>query len=169
MLSRAQTAGHPGQLLIRIGGLPDGFQGGRAHDPPVTVRVEEHRIVEAMHRGVIACAPEANGLSVARVMAAHRIHSVVVKSDDGRPHIVTDTELAAAIYAGRIQTCTAAEIARPAPVLRLSDSIAFALHSMDRAESTHAVVVGHAGRALGVVSILDLVERLLSEQDRLTS
>jgi len=126
----------------------------------------EHGLVaDAMHRGVITCAADSSALSVARRMAAHRIHCIVVKLGYGSPRLVTDAELAGAIYDGRLETATAEELSRSVPVLRRDDTLGFALERMHEDRTTHAVVVGSASRLLGVVSVLDLVEHTLRTAD----
>ena len=118
------------------------------------------RVVDAMHRGVIACEAASSALTLARVMAAHRIHCVVVKTADA-PRLVTDGELAAALYDGQLERRTAEELSRPAPLLRLDDTLAFALARMHEDGVTHAIVVTPSFGLLGVVSVIDLVERML--------
>lgn len=95
------------------------------------------------------------------MMAAHRIHSVVVMSPAGVPRVVTDVEVAASLYAGTLETTTAEEIARPAALVRVPDTLAFALERMHECEATHAVVVERSFRPVGVISVLDLVEATL--------
>ena len=70
-----------------------------------------------MHRGVITCGPDCSGLVVARILAAHRIHSVVVIGPGGRPKIVTDAEIASALFDGTLATSSATEIAKGAAIL----------------------------------------------------
>lgn len=122
---------------------------------------EGTQVSGVMHRGVISCDAGASGLAVARIMAAHRIHAVVVTTPGEAPRIVTDADVGAAVYAGALDSRTADELAKAAPLLTSSDSIAFALDRMHELGSTHAVVVGRSLRPLGVVSVLDIVEMLL--------
>lgn len=115
-----------------------------------------------MHRGVVSCLPSTSGIAVARTMVAHRIHCVVVQTGDA-PRIVTDAEMAATVFAGTLDSVTANELARPAPVLRPSDSLALAVERMNQQRTTHGVVLGPSLQLLGVVSILDVIERVLEE------
>jgi CBS domain-containing protein len=129
-------------------------------------RVEEGTQVSVvMHRGVVSCDATASGLAVARIMAAHRIHSVVVTTAGDGPRVMTDAEVGAAVHAGVLDSRTADELAKASPLLRPSDSIAFALDRMHELGSTHAVVVGRSLRPLGVISVLDIVEMLLRQAD----
>jgi CBS domain-containing protein len=126
---------------------------------------EHASVLDAMHRGVITCGAESSALSVARVMAAHRVHCVVVKSADG-PRLVTDRDVAGAIYDEQLETLSADELSRPAPLLRPEDTLAFALERMHEYGTSHAVVVGSAHRLFGVISVLDLVEWMLRSGGR---
>jgi CBS domain-containing protein len=123
------------------------------------------RVASVMHRGVITCSPEFSGSTVARIMAAHRIHSVVVTAPGSLPRVVTDAEIAAALYAGTLGTSTAEELAKPSPLVRPSDTLAYAIERMHECETTHAVVARRPIRPLGVVSVLDLAEAIYAGGD----
>ena len=118
------------------------------------------RVGAVMHRGVITCSPNCSGLTVARILAAHRIHSVVVISPGARPKIVTDAEIASALFGGTLATSSATEIAKPAAILVRDDTLSHATRCMHEHETTHAVVVDgpELQRAVGVLSVLDIVE-----------
>jgi len=120
-------------------------------------------VVDVMHRGVITCPGESSALTAAQVMAAHRIHCVVINGGDGRPRLVTDAEIAEAIYDEHLETLRADELSRPSPLLRPEDTVAFALERMHEDRMSHAIVVGPSLRLLGVISILDLVEWMLRD------
>jgi CBS domain-containing protein len=111
-----------------------------------------------MHRGVVSCRGDTPAAKVALMMTAHRIHAVVVADADDLPHLVTDAEIAAALYSGTIGVATAADIAICAPLLRLGDPLDEALARMHEEGSTHAVAVDSHFRPVGMVSVLDLVE-----------
>jgi len=119
---------------------------------------ERAHVIDAMHRGVITCAPDSSGLTVARVLVAHRIHCVVVSAAGDVPRLVTDVEIADALYDEQLEVRTALELSRPAPLLRPDDTLAFALARMHENRLTHAIVVGPPLRLLGVVSVLDIIE-----------
>lgn len=124
--------------------------------------LERAQVGEVMHRGVVSCRADSLAITAARAMAAHRIHCVVVQGEDGTaPRLVTDLDLADAMYDDDLETLTCEDLARPAPLLRLEDSLAFALARMHEHGKSHAVVVGPLLRLLGVVSTLDLVEWML--------
>ena len=120
------------------------------------------RVSAVMHRGVITCGPDCSGLAVARILAAHGIHSVVVISPGARPKIVTDAEIASALFDGTLATSSATEIARRAAILVSDDTLSHATRCMHEHQTTHAVVVEgpRLQRAIGVLSVLDIVEAL---------
>jgi CBS domain-containing protein len=124
------------------------------------------KVGAAMHRGVIACAPDYSGVTAARIMASHRIHAVVVEVEGRTPRIVTDGDVASALYDGRLAATTAAEIARPCPILTREDTLDRAVALMHELRATHAVVVDHprSQRPIGVLSVLDIANAL--ERDR---
>jgi CBS domain containing-hemolysin-like protein len=92
------------------------------------------------------------------MMTAHRIHAVVVTGSADLPRLVTDLEIASALYSGTLELARAGDIAVPAPLLRRSDNVDDALARMHEKASTHAVAVDRSFRPVGVVSVLDLVE-----------
>ena len=118
------------------------------------------RVDAVMHRGVITCSPDWSGLVVARIMAAHRIHSIVVISPGAPPKIVTDAEIARALYDGTLATSSANEIAKSAGILLRDDTLSLATRCMHEHEATHAVVVDsrRLQRPVGVLSVLDIIE-----------
>jgi CBS domain-containing protein len=120
------------------------------------------RVGDVMHRGVITCTPQTPATKVAAMMAAHRIHAVVVIAAPELPRLVTAADIAAALYADALETSRAGDLAGWAPLVRLSDTIDEALARMHEASSSHAVAVDRLNRPLGVLSVLDLVEATAS-------
>jgi CBS domain-containing protein len=136
-----------------------------AHDRESSVPSLAHASVsDAMHAGVITCPPETPLRVVARMMATHRVHSVVVIGDpkvfqDEHPwRVVSDLDLVRAGAAG-LREKTAAEAARhPIVTVSPSDRLADAVSLMDVHEAAHLLVVEPAsGHPVGVLSTLDVV------------
>lgn len=128
---------------------PDGLPAGRG----------DHRrmqtVGDVMHRGLICCRPESSIVAIARTMAAHRIHCVVVPGVG----IVTDVELAAALDGSPL--ATAAALARPAPTLGEGETLQRAAAVLHEHRATHAVVVdSRLDSIVGVLSTLDLADAL---------
>jgi signal-transduction protein with cAMP-binding, CBS, and nucleotidyltransferase domain len=115
-------------------------------------------VFEVMHRGVVSCGPNVPARKVASMMTAHRIHAVVVTAAADLPRLVTDREIAGALYSELLDTARAADIATSAPLVAVSESVDDALARMHERASTHAVAVDRAFRPVGVLSVLDLVE-----------
>ena len=122
------------------------------------------QVREAMHRGVITCDPHAPLPTVARTMAAHRIHSVVVQIDaqPGSWGIVSDLDLVAAARSDDFDERTAQEIAASCRLTigceESLDEAARLLHEYDEA---HLIVLGRATvMPVGVLSTLDIVDVL---------
>lgn len=122
------------------------------------------RVSDVMHRGVVTCGASATCSAVARTMAAHRIHSVVVTRVDTIPRIVTDADLVEALHAGTFERSTADDIARESALVRLSDSLDYVIERMHSQKTTHAIVIGQSPRPIGVVSVLD-VATAVSERE----
>jgi CBS domain-containing protein len=124
------------------------------------------RVGTVMHRGLITCGQDTSVLAVARIMAAHRIHSVVVIGFPLR--IVTDTEVGAALCQGGLATKRAAEIAKIPAIVGRDDPLACATDVMQEHGSTHAIVVDdrRSLRAVGILSVLDIAEALIESEER---
>ena len=114
------------------------------------------RVSDVMHRGVVTCDASRPCAAVARTMAAHRIHSVIVTRTDAVPRVVTDADLLEALHAGTFEGSTADDIAHEPAFVRLSDSLDDVVERMHEQGTTHAVVIGNFLRLIGVVSVLDI-------------
>lgn len=119
---------------------------------------------DAMHRGLIRCSQGTSAFAVARMMAAHRIHCVLVVSDDGACiGVVGDTELDHALCTGAISEFSARDIAVAPVLVEPSDTLDHAVQVMEEGATTHLVVVQPAtNHAVGVLSMLDVAD-VLSE------
>jgi CBS domain-containing protein len=130
----------------------------RRHGP----RLEHVRVADAMHPGVVTCAPDTPLRDVARIMVEHRIHCVAVPDADASRvaawGIVSDLDVVAAAAAGSVEGRTARDIAA-SEALAISDEDVLdrAVQLMSEHEVAHLVVVGAAsGRPVGVLSTLDV-------------
>jgi CBS domain-containing protein len=120
------------------------------------------RVADAMHRGVIKCSPSAPLSVVARILAAHRIHCVVVPSGDARGDwgIVSDLDLVDALLAGELADRTARETAATCMLtVAPNDSLARASQLMHEQRERHVIVVDPSSNAaIGVLSTLDVAD-----------
>jgi len=132
------------------------------------INLEERPVSDLMRAGVVGCTPETPLTEVARLMADHRIHCVVVGGLEEDRHgtrlvwgVVSDLDLArAAAIAGE---GTAGQVAATEPLTAApSDSLADVAQVMGEHDVAHLVVVDECTEPIGVVSTLD-VARALAE------
>ena len=135
----------------------------RTHPDPTRALADVH-VREAMHRGVIRCAEDAPLGVVARVLAAHRIHCVIVPTSHEPDEwgIVSDLDLVDAAFAGELGDRTAGETAASCTLtVGPHETLARAAQLMHEYRESHVIVVDpHTNAAIGVVSTLDVADVL---------
>jgi CBS domain-containing protein len=116
------------------------------------------RVADCMHHGVMTCTEDEPLRRVAQIMAAHRVHAVVVTTrDGGRPvGIVSDLDVTGAAATGA--ECTAWQAAATATLtVSGKESVERAAQMMSEHGVAHLVVVDSAGGyPVGVLSTLDI-------------
>jgi CBS domain-containing protein len=123
-----------------------------APDPPVTVG-------DVMHAGVITCPPDATLRTVAGLLAAHRIHAVVVAVTNERARaVVTDRDVIYSHSRGELDRVTAEEAAtEPTVTVRPDADLRHAAELMARFGTSHVIVSERGGdMPLGILSSLDI-------------
>jgi CBS domain-containing protein len=124
----------------------------------LTPSLEHGVVADAMHVGVHACDAGVTLRQVARLMATHHIHSIVVAWGDGRRwRLLTDLDVVRA--AGEDpDTCTAGEIAgAQVPTIEPGAPLPAAARAMAEHGVSHLVVTEpNSPRPAGIVSSLDL-------------
>lgn len=120
---------------------------------------------EAMTAGVLTCLPVTPLRTVARMMARHRVHAIVVFGSDDRLHpwgVVSDLDLVQAAATGELEDRTAGGTAvTPALTIGADDTLQRAAQMMSEHEVTHLVVVDRGStQPVGVLSTLDLARTL---------
>jgi CBS domain-containing protein len=123
-----------------------------------TPSFEKAQVSDAMHPGVVSCARDTPLRTVAQIMAERHIHSVVV-SDLGSEvsgwGVVADVDLLGAAD-GDLDTLTAGETAgTELPTVTPDETLSRAAQLMAEHGVSHLIVV-EDGRAVGVVSTLDV-------------
>ena len=111
---------------------------------------------EAMHRGIVTCAPTASLREVAELLAEHSVHCAVVAGDPGRTlwGIVADVDLmrglgsAVPLAAGNL---AALDVVTVTP----QDELRHAAQLMAEHDTAHLIVV-EAGAPVGILSTLDV-------------
>jgi CBS domain-containing protein len=130
----------------------------------------DRTVGDVMHGGVITCRPDASLRTVAGILAAHRIHAVVVASGDETVPVavVTDRDVVAAHSRGELDRVTAREAAtEPAVTVRADADLQHAADLMARYGTSHAIVTAIGSRkAVGVLSSLDIAAAISSDVTR---
>jgi CBS domain-containing protein len=125
-------------------------------------RLAHVHVSDAMHHGVLSCAPDTSLGDVARVMAEHRVHCVVVheggRSDADGWTVVSDRDLMAAAAEDRIDEPVAGSVAGTSvPSIGAGEPLTRAAQVMAEHDVSHLIVLGAAnGRPEGVLSSLDV-------------
>ena len=116
------------------------------------------RVHDAMHHGILGCAPDAPLGEVAGIMARHHVHAVAIANGEGGPPagVVSDLDVVAAIAAGEEPTAVAVRCDR-GPMVSSDERLERAAQLMAEHGVSHLVVVDAAGgHPIGVLSTLDL-------------
>jgi CBS domain-containing protein len=117
---------------------------------------EHARVADAMHAGVIACPPDASLHTVARMMAANHVHSVVVTAGGEAPiAMISERELLAAAGPGA-EDSSAESLAVDPVTVATDDPLSRAVELMLEHRVSHLLVVSAGGHGLGVISALDV-------------
>lgn len=116
-----------------------------------------YTVLNALQLDPIECAADADVRSVARTMAEHSIHCVVVRGEPDGWGIVSDLDLMAALRPGT-ENATAAQLAATDPlIVEPADTLQHAAQLMAEHQTAHAVVVDPAtGEPAGILSTLDV-------------
>ncbi len=126
---------------------------------PTTSPLDTATVAEAMHPGVITCAPESGLSTVAATMAANAVHAVVLLAHDRESAlVVSDLDVVRAALRDAAGV-TAAEIARePLATVVSSAPLSQAIALMARREDAHLLVSQPGvGWPAGMLSSLDVM------------
>lgn len=125
------------------------------------------RVEDAMHWGVVSCAAETPLRVVARMLAAYRIHALVVFSDHraddpGSWAVISEVDVLRAALSGNAERMTAGDAAdTPVVMVAPDDTLEYAAQQIAELATTHLIVVDRRSeRPLGVISALDLAKAL---------
>ena len=122
-------------------------------------------VAEAMTPGVLTCLPVTPLRDVARQMARHRVHAIVVFGSEDALHpygVVSDLDLVAAIGT---HANAGAVAASPVVTVTPEVSLEHAALLMREHSTSHLLVVSDRGFPVGVLSSLDLARALATEGD----
>jgi CBS domain-containing protein len=134
---------------------------GSARDPQLGHAV----VADVMHPGVMSCPPDADLVTVARMMASHHIHAVVVSGIERTAGggerltwgLVSDLDLVAAALPELPPDAEAADYASTELVtVDMDERLDRAAQIMVEHQLSHLLVTGPKGMPIGVVSTLDV-------------
>jgi CBS domain-containing protein len=137
--------------------------------PRLGPSLQQLRVIDAMHPGVISCPVETDLRTVARMMATYRVHAIVVTAHDSGElpegslwGVISDADLIASAQATDLDEETAGTLAAtPALLIATTDSLSRAVQLMLENEVSHLVVAEQRSlRPIGVLSTLDVARAL---------
>lgn len=137
--------------------------------------LEQLRVGDAMHPGLISCSLDIPLRTVARMMATYRVHAILVTAHGeeelaggGLWGVISDADLLRAAQDGGLDERPARTIAAtPALMVDTSDDLARAARIMVEHDVSHLVVVEpQTTRPIGVVSTLDIARALAGFPER---
>ncbi len=123
---------------------------------------------DIMRRGLMTCPPEATLGQAATLLARHRVHALLVAGPDGAPlGILSDMDLLAGEWLSAdpdslatLRRMTAGELMSAPPATIEAAAPAGEAASRMLAGRLHRLIVTEEGRAVGVISVSDLVAGL---------
>jgi CBS domain-containing protein len=118
---------------------------------------------EAMNPGVLTCLPVTPLRTVARMMARHHVHAIVVFGSDDRLHpwgVISDLDLV-----GAIGTHANAGAVAASPVVTVTPELTLehAARLLAENETSHLLVISGTGLPIGVLSTLDIARAFAAE------
>ena len=138
---------------------------GVAEAGPATIADDGATVAEAMHRGLIACAPADSVGEVARIMIDNDIHAVVVMEGARALGVVSQTDVALARQ-GRTAEQTRAlpvrDVMSPDCATCDADMLLSEAVSLMTGRRIHRLVVTEDDHPVGILSMTDVVRRLVA-------
>lgn len=137
--------------------------------------LDQLRVADAMHPGLISCSLDIPLRTVARMMATYRVHAILVTAHGeeelaggGLWGIISDADLLRAARVGDLDERPARTIAAtPAVMVDAGDDLARAAQLMVEHDASHLIVVEpRSTRPIGVLSTLDIARALAGFPDR---
>jgi crotonyl-CoA carboxylase/reductase len=132
----------------------------------ITIADDGTRVKDLMHRGIIACAPGDTIGQVAKIMVDNEIHAVVVMDGGKAVGVVSQTDMVLARQ-GRTSAQARAMLAREVMTPGCATCDAGILLSEAVSQMTgrrmHRLVVTENGQPVGVISMTDVVRKIIGE------
>jgi CBS domain-containing protein len=130
-------------------------------------------INDVMHKGLIACPPDASLGKVATLLTEHHVHALLVTDADENPlGIISDFDLLAGEWLSvdeesldAMRKLTARDLmTQPVESIDVNAAVREAGTRMDK-KSIHRMLVTDAGKPVGVLSISDLVAKIAGQEE----
>lgn len=129
--------------------------------------MDELRVADCMHRGVISCAPDTSLAEVAATMGSRDISAIVVMEGSTAVGLISQTDLVNAAFVQpymRFWRGLTARHLMSTPVIAVTPDTPLAdAVGLMRARRIHRLVVvapGEDNRPIGILSLTDVVRRL---------
>jgi CBS domain-containing protein len=125
-------------------------------------RFAHAQVADVMRTGTLTCPANAPLRAVARTMATHHIHSLVVTREGGDWALLSDLDLVRAMRSEHAEDLNAGDVAKgDAFTVTREDALEHAAKLMSQHDLCHLVVVDpDDGRPIGMLSSLDLAGAL---------
>lgn len=119
-------------------------------------------VLNALQLGLIECPADADVRTIARTMAEHGVHCVIVRGTEPDDwSIVSDLDLMAALRPELAEATAGRVAATDSLVVDPMDSLEHAAQLMSEHQTSHAVVVDPVtSRPIGILSTLDVARFL---------
>ena len=136
-----------------------------------TSSLVRYTVLNAMNPGLVECAADADVGSIARAMAEHEIHCVVVRGIERRDRhgerldwgVVSDLDLMAALHPDGADATAGQLAATEVVIVAPSDTLERAARLMAEHQTAHVMVVDPVtGDPAGIVSTLDVARAAAS-------
>lgn len=137
-----------------------------AEAEPVTIADDGSKVGELMHRGIIACAPTDSVGQVAKTMIDNDIHAVVVMEADKAVGVVSQTDMVLARQGRTVDAARAIlvqDIMTPGCATCDADMLLSEAVSLMTGRRMHRLVVTQNDKPVGVLSMTDVVRRILTD------
>jgi crotonyl-CoA carboxylase/reductase len=140
---------------------------GIAEGEPITIADDGSKVRDLMHRGIISCAPDDTVGAVAKIMVGNEIHAVVVMDAQGAAvGVVSQTDMVLARQGrtpDQARSMLASEVMTPGCAtcdaeMLLSDAV-----SLMTGRRMHRLVVTEQGQPVGVISMTDVVRKIIGD------
>jgi crotonyl-CoA carboxylase/reductase len=140
---------------------------GIAEGEPITVADDGSRVRDLMHLGIISCTPDDTIGSVAKIMVEKEIHAVVVMDAQGKAiGVVSQTDMVLARQGrtpDQARAMLASQVMTPGCATCDADMLLSDAVSLMTGRRMHRLVVTEKEKPVGVISMTDVVRKIIGE------